>query len=68
MKIEKHTVRDIPRRKFLEMSLKGGLLIAATPALMSQLVSCRSGVQKPSGMDMDKETLAKVIAKALEKG
>jgi TldD protein len=68
MKIEKHSVRDIPRRKFLEMSLKGGLLVAATPALMSQLVSCQRGVKTSSGMDLDKETLSRVIAKALEKG
>ncbi|HEX2975842.1 MAG TPA: TldD/PmbA family protein [Bacteroidales bacterium] len=68
MKIEKHSVRDIPRRKFLELSLKGGLLIAATPALMSQLVSCQSGVKTSSGLDMDKETLSRIIAKALEKG
>jgi TldD protein len=68
MKMENHGVRDIPRRKFLELSMKGGLLIAATPALLTQLVSCQSGVKVPSGMDMDKETLAKVIAKALEKG
>jgi TldD protein len=68
MKMEKYRVRDIPRRKFLEMSLKGGLLVASTPALLSQLVSCRSGVKQSSQLDMDKETLAKVIAKALEKG
>lgn len=68
MKMEKQTVRDIPRRKFLEMSMKSGLLIAATPALMSRLVSCREGVNASSGMDMDKETLSKIITKALEKG
>jgi TldD protein len=68
MSMDKHTVRDIPRRKFLEMSMKGGLLIAATPALMTQLISCKSGVKPSSGMDMDKETLAKIISKALEKG
>jgi TldD protein len=68
MKMEKQTVRDIPRRKFLELSMKGGLLIAATPALMAQLISCKSGVKPASGMDMDKEMLAKIIAKALEKG
>jgi len=68
MNMEKHIVRDIPRRKFLELSMKGGLLIAATPALMSQLISCKSGVKPSSGMDMDKETLAKIISKALEKG
>lgn len=68
MKIEKHSVRDIPRRKFLEMSIKGGLLIAATPALMSQLVSCRKGTGTASAMDMDKQTLSRIISKALEKG
>ncbi len=68
MKKEQYNVRDIPRRKFLELSMKGGLLIAATPALLSQLVSCQAGVKGTSGMDMTKETLAKVIAKALEKG
>ena len=61
-------VRDIPRRKFLEMSLKGGVLIAATPALLTQLVSCSKGVKTSSGLDLDRETFAKVIAKALEKG
>lgn len=69
MKIEKYNVRDIPRRRFLELSLKGGLFIAATPALLTQLTSCSgSASTKASGMDMDKETLSRVIAKALEKG
>ncbi len=66
--MEKQTVRDIPRRKFLEMSMKGGLLIAATPALMTQLISCRSGGRPLSGIDMDKDILSKIISKALEKG
>jgi TldD protein len=68
MRMEKNSVRDIPRRKFLEMSMKGSLLIAATPALMSQLVSCRNGATVSSGIDMDKNMLSKVIAKALSKG
>jgi TldD protein len=68
MKIEEHGVRNIPRRKFLELSLKGGLLIAATPALLSQLVSCQKGAGTSSGLDVDKEMLSRVIAKALEKG
>jgi TldD protein len=66
--MEKYRVRDIPRRKFLEMSMKGGLLIAATPTLLTQLVSCTNGTVSSTPMEMDKETLAKVIAKALEKG
>jgi TldD protein len=68
MKKEEYSVRDIPRRRFIELSMKGGLLIAATPALLSQLVSCQGGVKVVSGLDLDKETLAKVIARALEKG
>ena len=68
MKIEKHSVRDIPRRKFLEMSLKGGLFVAATPALISQLTSCSTSTAAASGLDLGKETLSRVIAKALEKG
>jgi TldD protein len=68
MRMEKQTVRDMPRRKFLELSMKGGLLIAATPALMAQLVSCRNGASVSSGIDIDKETLSKVISRALEKG
>jgi TldD protein len=68
MRIEKHSVRDIPRRRFLELGLKGGLVLAATPALLSQLTSCRNGSVPVSGIGTDKETLAKVIAKALEKG
>lgn len=68
MRIEEHGVRDIPRRKFLELSMKGGLLLAATPALLTQLVSCKNGSGALSGLDMDKEMLARIIARALEKG
>jgi TldD protein len=68
MRIQKHSVRDIPRRKFLELSMKGGLLIAATPAILTQLVSCQGGTGGSSGLDVDKEMLARVIARALEKG
>ncbi len=68
MRIEEHSARDIPRRKFLELSMKGGLLIAAAPALLSQMVSCSNGAGASSGLDMDREMLARVIAKALEKG
>ena len=66
--MEKFNVRDIPRRRFLELSAKGGLLIAATPALLSQLTSCAGSPGGTSGFNMDKATLGKVIAKALEKG
>ena len=68
MRMEKHAVRDIPRRKFLELSMKGGLLVAATPALLTQLISCRGAASTPSGLDIDKDLLSKVIARALGKG
>jgi TldD protein len=68
MKIERYSVRDIPRRRFLELSMKGGLLIAATPALLAQLVSCQRGTSGFSVLETDKEMLARVIAKAIEKG
>ena len=68
MEIKKNSVRDIPRRRFLELGIKGGLLIAATPALMSQLVACKSGARGSSALEMGKEELDLVIAKALEKG
>ena len=32
-------VRDIPRRKFLELGLKGGVLLAATPAALKSLLA-----------------------------
>ena len=66
--MEKFNVRDIPRRRFLELSMKGGLLIAASPALMTRLVSCQGGAASASGLEIDKEILSRIIAKALEKG
>ncbi|TSA38419.1 MAG: TldD/PmbA family protein [Porphyromonadaceae bacterium] len=62
-------VRDIPRRKFLEMSLKGGLVLAASSPLMTQfLSSCSTGNSTAPGFAIDQSILNKVIAKALEKG
>ncbi len=66
MNMKKFPLRNIPRRKFLEMSMKGGLLVAATPTLLSSLVSCRE-TARPA-IKMDKDTLSKVIKKALERG
>jgi len=68
MKIEEHSIRDIPRRRFLELGMKGGLLIAASPALLSQLVSCSSRNAASPGLNIDNATLGKVIARALSRG
>ena len=62
-------VRDIPRRRFIEMSLKGGLVLAATPPLLSHfLSSCSTGELKPVGLNLDRSVLDRVIARALAKG
>jgi TldD protein len=62
-------VRDIPRRKFLEMSIKGGMVLAASSPLLSQfLTSCSSGPAPVAGTMADKVLLDKVIARALAKG
>ena len=66
--MEKYQVRAIPRRKFLEMSMKGGLLVAATPALMNYLSSCSPSTGAGPGLDLDKQVLDKVIARALAQG
>ncbi|MEA1887349.1 MAG: TldD/PmbA family protein [Bacteroidota bacterium] len=68
MNEKKYFVTDIPRRKFLELSMKGGLLVATTPALLSQLTSCKRQGIPGQGLDLDKETLDKVISEALSKG
>lgn len=60
MKLKKFFVEEIPRRKFLETGLKGGIALAATPSLLMQLLSCKSA---PPQLNYDK-----VIARALEKG
>jgi TldD protein len=68
MSIKRYFVRDIPRRKFLEMSLKSGVAMAATPALMSQLLSCRGAEQSAAIVSVSPELLNTTIRKALENG
>lgn len=69
MSTNQYIVRDIPRRKFLEMSLKGGLVLAASSPLLTQfLSSCSTGTSGSAALNIDKDILNRVIAKALEKG
>ena len=69
MSTNQYIVRDIPRRKFLEMSLKGGLVLAASSPLLSQfLTSCSTGSTSVPGLGIDKAIIDKVIAAALSKG
>ncbi len=60
MKLKKFFVEEIPRRKFLETGLKGGIALAATPSLLMQLVSCKSAQPQLN--------YNRVIGRALEKG
>jgi TldD protein len=66
MKENTNHVSDIPRRKFLGLGIKGGLVLAASPTLLEYLASCSQVPQ--SGMEIDKCLLDKVIAHALKKG
>jgi TldD protein len=62
-------VDDIPRRRFLELGLAGGLALAATPALMQSLLAYGSpGALGAAAPPVDKALLDRVIRKALERG
>ncbi len=65
----RYYVRDIPRRRFLEVGLKGGLALAATPVLVDTLLASGSpGALAPAPLALDKAMLNRVIRKALERG
>jgi len=69
MSTNQYFVRDMPRRKFLEMSIKGGMVLAVSSPLLTQfLSSCSTGPVSAGGMALEKSILDRVIAKALEKG
>lgn len=64
-----HAVSDIPRRKFLEVGLKGGLAIAAVPGTIERLFAAGApGALMAPPVQMDPAVLDRVIRKALEKG
>lgn len=58
------SVEDIPRRRFLELGLKGGIALAAAPALMR----CARTGQAPPPPRFALDDLNKVIRRALSKG
>ncbi len=69
MRFQQFSVRDIPRRRFLGLTMKGGLAVAVTPALLSQITSCGGGVTRTaSPLDTDREMLSRILKRALEKG
>jgi TldD protein len=68
MEFKDYLVSDIPRRKFLEMGVKGGVALAATPALMTQLLSCKRREVASSPLELDPGLFRRTLARALEKG
>ncbi len=69
MKQPTYIVRDMPRRRFLEMGLKGGLAVAATPLLLDRLLASSSpAALAPPPLAIDKAVLDRVIRRALERG
>jgi len=64
MKLKGCFVEDIPRRKFLELSIKGGVALAVTPALLRSLMAGDTA----SRPKVDLEDLNRVIRQALSKG
>lgn len=67
MKFKDYFVEEIPRRKFLQWGLKGGIALAATPSLMTQLLSCK-GSKAQTEFKLDPQLLQKTIQHALRKG
>jgi len=68
MTIPLYSVEDIPRRRFLELSLKGGVAIAAAPSLLNQLWASLGPKPPEIKPALDVGLLDRVIKKALEKG
>jgi TldD protein len=64
MNLKGFSVVDIPRRKFLELSLKGGAALVAAPSLLKSLAAD----QAPTRPQFAFEDLNRVIGQALAKG
>ncbi|HOU29905.1 MAG TPA: TldD/PmbA family protein [Bacteroidales bacterium] len=61
-------VSDIPRRKFLKLGIKGGIIVAASPYMIEYLTSCSGKQNMFPPPEINREMLDKVIAHALKKG
>ncbi|MGM0669815.1 MAG: TldD/PmbA family protein [Gemmatimonadota bacterium] len=68
MEIKGYFVSGIPRRTFLERTLKGGIAVAAGPALLSILEGCASGGNGDAAVDVDPRILNDTIQRALSQG
>jgi TldD protein len=68
MDIRGYFVSDIPRRAFLEKTLKGGALVAAGPSLLGILEGCASPETASAKVQIDPDLLDKTIRAALANG
>lgn len=57
MTIQSYFVEEIPRRKSIQMRLKGEVALASTPARMSQLLSCSGADQGQVDISVDPQLL-----------
>jgi len=68
MEIKGYFVSDIPRRAFLERTLKGGLVLAAGPSLVSLLEGCAGQEMATAKVQIDPRLLDGTIRAALTRG
>ena len=69
MDIKGYFVSDIPRRAFLERTVKGGLVAATAPGLMALLEGCAPAVLQPAAaVRIDRSVLDATIKRALSRG
>jgi len=68
MEIKGYFVSDIPRRAFLEKTIKGGLVVAAGPSLVGLLEGCAGAEMASAKVQIDPQILDATIHAALSQG
>ena len=68
MEIKGYFVSDIPRRAFLEKTIKGGVLVAAGPSLVGLLEGCAAPRMSSARVEVDPQVLDATIRRALSQG
>jgi len=68
MDVKGYFVSDIPRRAFLGKTMKGGLMVAAGPTLLSLLEGCGPGEMAAGGAEVDPHLLNLAIQRGLRDG
>ena len=68
MEIKGYFVSDIPRRAFLEKTIKGGLVVAAGPSLVGLLEGCAGTEMASAKVQIDPQILDATLHAALRQG